>query len=392
MDNKNLDIYKYCYDFWKQCNWNTAKLIGIKNAVGIKDDEVATKVIRKYAKIYATDCLKISDDDFYTEIESHKGDRGSGRRTKSNYFKLFEMLSDINLDEQDKIIEILNKVDSSILSKFKNKIADYVILYRKNEPNLVKDLGDKINFYSQVKKNEKADALKIAKFEEDKKNLDVARDFINSYIDSDCNSKEQFCNSVKLPILEFNKYLKIVENFDPDMFKLYREKSKGNTSRHYNLLIKDVKNVIDSLSDDGFNLVDYYMLTNSHFDSLNDFWKICKDAKSKNIISNKDFTGVKRFLDKNGLYDSISRQYNMKEININQIMNTDNVIGMKSDKYGNIIEGSGHVVTDEEKKLAIKFLSDNNIPISHKTYSIARDKVLSEKEDSKFTNNKSKKK
>ena len=66
--------------------------------------------------------------------------------------------------------------------------------------------------------------------------------------------------------------------------------------------------------------------------------------------------------------------YNSTEEKI--IKDEKRVVGVQFDKFGKIIEGSGRIITDEEKNYLLDFLSKNGISINRKTYNAVLKRYL----------------
>lgn len=223
MNDSKLSIYKYCYDFWKQSKWNTNKLINIENAVGIKDDELASKVIRSYAKSYAINELNITENEFYDEIIKSIVGNSKDKKKQKNYFKLLELLSDLDIEDEKQLTKLVitNKGKVNI-EKLKDIIESYSTTYRQNEPNLKEDLKKKITIYQEIDRQIKEEE----KEKKEQNTLEVALTFISAFIDSDYSDKDLFCKEINLPLNKFNQYTKLVKENDNDMYEEYQKKFK----------------------------------------------------------------------------------------------------------------------------------------------------------------------
>lgn len=367
MKNKDFDIYKYCYDYWNQSKWDTNKLLNIKNAVGIKDDELAIKVIRKYARTYATDVLNISHEKFYDEIEKKKN-------FYNKYFRLFEILSDVDINDKDRIIEVFNNYKGKIaLTKIKDQIADYVLSYRKKEVSLTSDLTKKIEIYKEYKKS----ISNKGKKKQNENDLEVATTFVSTFIDSEYSNKDKFCEKIKLPIEGFNKYVDLIKKHDNNLYNSYIKKIESESNKEFDLLTSLILTILKRIQENDFDLVDYYLITKHHFKNLNEFDKVCRNVLANKTITKDEYGLIKHFLLKNACFKSDNNLCtDLKPMKVKKIMSTYDEIDTQVDKYGNDIKGSGRVITTEEKEDMIKFLKDNNVPINSKTYAGVKRRFL----------------
>ena len=210
--DKNKELYRYYYDYWKNTGWNTNKLITIATP------ELTIEDIRKNAKIYASKYLNQTEDEFYEEIEKIRNTNSKSFYISQRLFKAYEQISDTNNEEE--IIKILDNCDTSI-KDIEKKLIEYVSFYRKNEKHtLLMKMKNKINIYKNYLNKKQIPLTKNV-------NIEEAINWITTFIESPEKEKSTFCENNNLDQNLFNEYLEVVRQNYPQTYNSYLEKIKN---------------------------------------------------------------------------------------------------------------------------------------------------------------------
>lgn len=246
---EDYDISRFCYEYWKQANWDNNKLTRIKNAVGIKDDELATKVIIKKAKNYAIKSLGMTEKEFYDEI-NHK---------KSPTIK--KKVSDSKEKEKDTLKK--EKTDLEVARTFISAYID-------------SDLYTKTSFCKQVH-------LSLSKFNYylslvEKYDVEMFKAYNDKSQD---HSKRAYNLAVKQVKVIINK----LEDNDFDLVDYYlltKHEYKSLNEFNESCLSFLASGVI---SDSEYKLIKRFIIRNCSSDSRSNVYKDLKTVKVKELMS-----------------------------------------------------------------------------------------------------------
>lgn len=115
-----------------------------------------------------------------------------------------------------------------------------------------------------------------------------------------------------------------------------------------------------------YDVIDFYMDSSISARSLNEFAKI--------ILSNEDLIQFRTFLSSNKLINTVIG-YKLC-FDTASVLNGYSEIGCQKDEEGNLIFGTGRVVSLEEKMYTIEFMKKYNVPLLSTYYNIALNRCL----------------
>lgn len=104
-----------------------------------------------------------------------------------------------------------------------------------------------------------------------------------------------------------------------------------------------------------FDMIDLYLYTKLEFNQI-------RPAINESSLSIEEAKIIRDFLRNNKEY---------KPLIIEQELKTRTIINPERDKFGNYIEGSGRIITEEEKLSILDWLLKNNIPQDNLMYKAA---------------------
>lgn len=354
--DKNKELYKYYYDYWKNTGWNTNKLITLATP------ELTIEDIRKNAKIYASKYLNQTEDEFYKEIEKIRNTNSKAFYISQRLFKAYEQISDTNNEEE--IIKILDNCDTTI-KDIEKKLIEYISFYRKNEKHtLLIKMKNKINIYKKYLNEKQIPSTKSV-------NIEEAINGITTFIKSPEKEKSTFCENNNLDQNLFNEYLDVVRQNYPKTYNSYLKKIKTTTEEEYQHLIKQLPKIINYIKNGvptpnnktlKFTLLDYYLITSINYENLKD---IAEKEYQKNNITLEERNEVMHFVTKHKNEQQCSER--QKQVLINEKI----TVNSEFNEDGEYIEGSGITPTKEEKEYILNFLEENNIPVTRSIFSNA---------------------
>ena len=266
---KQKNLEKYCYDYWKRANWNTNKLESLIGRGGID----SIKTARLLAKNHAQN-IGISEDDFYYEIIQANGERVPQKERK--YQKIFEELSDADSKDREKIIKIINKYQTEQYFKtnrLKTFIRSYARIFRESEKEqLETDLQEKIELYRKAKEEELSNTMKEARkakssLEEEKHYYEIVKQFMKSKKTKQKFAKE-YAQKTGISESRAYEYIKLAEKIDnlvERKEKYIQEKKQEEYKENEEVIttiIKFLKTGVPTNEDKPrkFNLLDYYTI------------------------------------------------------------------------------------------------------------------------------------
>lgn len=216
-----------------------------------------------------------------------------------------------------------------------------------------------INSYMSQKQQESKEKREAEKQEERAMLLSrEAQILIPLFIESKCTVKEFKAQN---PNLE--KCVKYAEEFLPDLYALYRNKTISHTKQNYAILNKRCQSVLDGIKNGvqdefgfrAFNLIDFYQIFRGTFE---EFLRLYQKS-----MSPSDLRVFRKFMSK---YTN-DRVLTMKELLALKIE-----VDVQKDKDGILIPGSGRMFTTDEKLAVVELLKQSHIPVTLKTFHEAR--------------------
>lgn len=313
----------------------------------------------EYYKEYVLNYLNISEDDltenqrylvFATQADLFRiGDIN----TRNVIRKIIESNS---LDEIDTAVNESGLEKNYILSKFRiykkfYKVEDQKNFYKKYELYL-KD--QKVKRYDTIKEN----------FVKDKYNneLKTAEKIITSFLDNKTLSFDEFLEVKNITKETFNNYLNALKMYNKELYNRYNDsisKKEQESEDNISLEIKLLEEgILNGYEENGlkreFDIIDYLTITKIPTTKIGKF-----DLSKINSKARMELHRIKN---------------NFKYINkedkreLKNILETTKIVGVKFDKNGSTIPGSGRTITDEEKNNLIDYLREREIPVNNGTY------------------------
>lgn len=350
-EEQKEEVLKYIYDFCKNVDYNARRMEELETSFGF-----CAGSAYRYSKMYAIEYLGIPIEEF-NEMKSMV----RKEQKKPKLYRIFEELLECK-DENDMINLLKNSgVHMSVLY---DRAYSWAISYRRM--NDLKKVRDIINITRQSIQEEN---IAIKKEERKKKalaQLPIARKMVLDFIGSSEKIPE-FCQKNQIDIIEFKKMVAIVKNYDPNLFEQYSNVTNKHKMESFNFGLQRGKSILEQLNkgvvlNDGatreFDVIDYLLTTKlSYSEMLN----ILKKAG----IPEKDLRRFRIFTNRN----KIDAEWTKK--GIEDLLNAHYIIGVQLDSNNNIIPGSGHEVTKEEKTNIINYIKTQNIPLCNATYQCA---------------------
>lgn len=270
---------------------------------------------------------------------------------------------------QDKINAILREYNINTMVKYSMIYALLCDLDKEETKKLIASLKEKIDKYEKFLASEKKKEREVNKELKDgqsKQNkissLEIAHKYVSEYIQGEYKTIEDFCSINNLERNTFPKYVKLIKEFNNELYEEYLTKIKKHQVTNFNLIIEDIINIIAVMKNNSnFNILDYYL--NTHFRV--DFERTFQIARTIPDIDNSDLVMLRTFYKKNENYQKNNF------VAIKTLMDSKRLIGCKYDDAGKYIEGTGRQITQEEKNDIIIFLKENNIPINDRICNLA---------------------
>lgn len=294
------------------------------------------------------------------EFESYIRDGKEGKK-RNKYFNVIDNL--LRMKDSDEIVDYLEKQQINI-SDIRIAIQSVVFTYYTRYSQTCDELNDKINIYADYKKLHKKEkrAEEIFPF---------AKDVVTQYISSSEKSISDFCHTHKIDENDFKKYLDAVEIMDPDLYDQYSDKGAKNTKASYTKLVAIVNDLafkiengvtLDIGKKRAYDVVDYYSEIHTDPSTIKNV--------SKKVLDNDKYLLVARFFAKNKI--------GIKErpLYVKATLEGIDEIDCQRDKNGFPISGTGRLITETEKLGIIDYLRKNNVPLTDRTYGVARKRYL----------------
>lgn len=236
-------------------------------------------------------------------------------------------------------------IKATDIKKVINKIAEefpYITQYNSIFDSIMKELKPYINEQKATNLKNRIKARKDIKENKDNKKIEEAIATVENYVGSDSIYLADFCERYGIPKNTMTKYLRIVEENNPELYSKYEDKagrySKSNIKTVKNKL-KDVVEHISSNSD--YSLYDYYVVDKMDVDVY----------YASTLLSSIDIPVYKK-----SSFKSWAAKMSPK-------MSTVSERYIYDDKYEIMVNGVPTLVTDEMKTDILKFMSRNHIPL-----------------------------
>lgn len=371
INNLKNNISKFCYDICEELKWINANI-----DVYCNERNILPISVNSLAKYYMSDVLKMDEE----QQEKHWAKRLSYRKdynlnetmnVNSIYCNLFNELLDTT-DYQD-VINVFQNFNKQY-SVIKTGLIGFMMSY--NIPmNQREDIFNKLNLYfDYLKENRKLDqeakrTEKANQYVEE--NLDNARTIINGYIDGKYDDINKYCLDTNMEKRLFDKYLEVIKNNDESLYTKYLQHIESNKNKVYEdlmsrslIVINLIKNgVIENDTKRDFDISDYYKYLPIGFERM---LRIVRPG-----LTNDDYKLLCSYV---GQYKN---ERELSEEEINNIYDMKTIANVQFDESNKVIPGSGREITIEEKQNIVKYLNNNNIPVTNKTYNVIYRRWLS---------------
>ena len=200
--------------------------------------------------------------------------------------------------------------------------------------------------------------------------------FVKSYVkDVDSYNTKKFLDKAGLNKLEFDRFLKVVDELDADLYSEYLKKADENSLVRKSIVIEKINNLKEGITTgynkDGeeFDAID--VLKNVPFYEIDQANEIIKDFELKNA-STIDMK-MKKVLEavcpeeKDLIWKTLVK-YKLNNggssLNENETLNT------------NFIDGNGRELTMDDKHNILNFIKDNELPELWQSFIIVKQKYL----------------
>lgn len=346
-------IYKYCQDneYMKNKIEQLAKSL-----------EMSPTTIRRYAQKYALEYLGYTEEQYNEQkavfIQANMKRIYYGRQTKVK--QAYEKLLKVNTIEEIVLVIENSQVD---LIQLKERVADFVIVYKNGNEKIEEELKQKIKMYINYIMEQKRREMEELSRKENEAKLPIAIKVVSLYLnDKNNTSVNEYCKNNNISIDTFNEYIELLKNEDSKLYYSYLKKieyvqnqEENNNLEKIKLIIFYIKNGIEEYGQvREFDIIDYFMIIDVGLDKA---LKLAKDNFSK-----EDFIILAKFVDKN-----ITGNKNNSSC-IRQIMKEKVILNYQKDASGLPIPGTEEVLERTEKEKLINYLKEYNIPLNLKTY------------------------
>lgn len=235
--------------------------------------------------------------------------------------------------EFDESVEAINYLEKTLTKGEKNKLYNYIkydkiyyitlLISNKNRKEELQKL--------QIELNEINEKIQL------EKNVVVASEIVKSFIDSYLKDPRRFCTQKNISLSLFKSYVELIKDAYPNLYEKYILKIKGETEEEINELESSVKRLGKELLDNpNYTLLDYYLNYNYNF-------LVIRKAATK-VCTREEKIAINKFTSKN-LYLLPTTDSSLLNVKIFFQINEQ------------MIES-----TEEQRKYALKYLNDNNLP------------------------------
>lgn len=325
---------------------------------------------------YIVNNTGMNEDEIKDKLKKIKSIRMSMNKelNKDHNKEFFSEL--INKKTNDEIIDFIQHSAVNV-SELKGQAFDYVITNPTDDAdNLIKELREKVQIFLDAR-NEKMKERRNYINSNIKKNRDKdivseIRNIIILFINSANKSKAEFCVENGIDIRTFESYIKILNKYDNELYDKYIEKIEIDKRKRYYVILNTIKN-ISKLIENGilnkngemrkFDLLDYYLITKLSFDELIDL--------SQEVLNKDELKKIRVFVNINRGFTHTNAKY------INELLNSNLEVGFQKDENGYPIDGTGRIITKDEKQLILDYLKKYKIPINSKTFNLTLKRYIS---------------
>lgn len=202
--------------------------------------------------------------------------------------------------------------------------------------------------------------------------INIMKDVILDYMNSNLR-KTDYCNKTNIKLSVLRSYIQFMK----DNYTLESLSSNEFLKEFLDIkiqilcMIDKIKNGVESVDGNKrkYDVIDFYKdktLPNRHI-----------YAFAQEVLEKEELLQLKKFLNANRLivncYASSFCGYNL---NIENILTDSKEVNCKKDEFGNIIIGTGRLVTTEEKLATMEFLKQHHIPLTDRYYDLALNRYL----------------
>lgn len=350
------EVEKYCYEESFKLNFDDVKMRQLADKLGLIFDSLLKKV-RSYAK-------SINTIDMVEEKLKISREEKNRREYLKNNPELVNLIKDL-LAENDpqRIIKIcedsLVDVNSALLRRITYCVG---LLYPNDYENKLSIINRKTKIYRDYANNQSKNRFSSNIKEERarllKELLPYAQKYVAMFIESDCETVRTFCNLYGVPFDIFGRLIETLQYHDQDLYQGYISKMNGDNTFKYSLIVEKVKMMVpqikNGISGRNFDIIDYYSYTRV---PLDDVIRIIKDK-----LMPEETRIFRRFT---GKYSNLKE---LNENNINYILNEITEVDCDRNKDGDVIKGTGRIITREEKIKIMNYIKNLQIPLNMATY------------------------
>lgn len=208
-------------------------------------------------------------------------------------------------------------------------------------------LNHLLELYRAFNKQRKILEKEKIKEENNKNMLEEARKRVRNVIDNNLGSAD-------------SKDIEVISKLDLPLFEEYKQYTNQNQAQRYAVIVSKGKRIVsmilngidvDNDKKRPFDIVDYFTLTK--------------------ILPSQMFTIIKSYLSPKEriIFKKFETHYEkMQNLDLGRLFSAKQIFGAKLDENGNIIEGTGRIITDYEKENIILYMKKNNLPLYSSVY------------------------
>ena len=287
----------------------------------------------------------------YLTKYSNKDNIDKNKHLGKKYNSIIITILNNNLDDKT-INEITKDIDITylkqripiVINKYKSELSS------KDKELLIEKLISKINI---VNKNAKIERNKNS----NKELIVFIEELIKQLLDNKITKKDII---EKMGRYKFNKSINLLKDNNISLYNKYINKYNVKEKDKYKLNI-----IINNIINDNIDIIDIYLYYDEYKDKLLTYYNIIKN--SLNIEERRIFRNFYKI--------NMGNDKLLSEKEIYNFINSTKIIDYSIDKYNNPIPGTG--ITIDNLKI-IKYLKDNNIPITNKTINAMTDRLKNE--------------
>lgn len=145
-----------------------------------------------------------------------------------------------------------------------------------------------------------------------------------------------------------------------------------------NKIINAVKNKIE-LADGRvreIDAIDYYLLSDEEFASFVENVEEELSVQDKKILQKYGYSLLGRHKNQRRFEPVFEKP--MDKFKVEEIYNQKYIVGVKFDEFGKYIEGSGRVISEEEKTEAFDYIKKLNCPFSEKMFKAVITRIVND--------------